>query len=359
MSEVSSILKVAVPGAEYDIHFCGELAPELFRPYVGGKTVFAITDSNVSPLHLGTLYECLGKAGASKIATMEFPAGEQSKKFTTVEDICRTAASRGLDRSSVFVALGGGVVGDLTGFASAIFMRGTSFLQVPTSLLAAVDSSVGGKTGCDLPEGKNLIGAFHQPLGVIVNSRFLATLPDREYRCGCAEAIKMACILDEPFFSRIEREIDLLRARDEAFTLRLIRRSCELKAQVVAKDEKENSVRAILNYGHTFGHAFEAVSGYTLPHGEAVALGAALMTRFAAACGRMKETDAARQRALFAAAGLPVEVPEFDPEAVFKAMLRDKKFRSGRLRFIVSPETGRAEIVEFEPEKVFAFLESL
>ena len=314
-----------------------------------------VTDSTVGDLYLSETFAMLKSAGASSVATLAFQAGEESKHLGTVESVCRTAVERHLDRKSVIFGLGGGVPGDLAGFSAAIYMRGIDFVQLPTTLLAMVDSSIGGKTGCDLPEGKNLIGAFHQPKGVLIAADRLKTLPDEQYLCGLAEIIKSAAILDESFFAELEANVERIRNRDDEFTRKMILRTCALKASVVEKDERESGLRAILNYGHTFGHALEKVSEFSILHGQGVAAGMCMVLEMAVSAGLVPEEVATRQRSLIKAVGLPVAY-DLDGKAVFEALFSDKKTVGGQLRFVITPKLGSAETVTFAPETVREFL---
>ena len=243
----------------------------------------------------------------------------------------------GADRKTVIVAVGGGVVGDLAGFVAATFARGLPFVQVPTTLLAQVDSSVGGKVGINLPGGKNMVGAFWQPAGVLIDTAVLATLPEREYRAGLAEVVKYGVILDADFFAYLEDHVDLLAARDTDVLEHVVTRSCRLKADVVEQDEREETGRrSVLNYGHTFCHALETVTGYgEYLHGEAVAIGMLCASRLAERLGRVDASFTERQHALLAALGLPVEFPDVDQDAILAAMSHDKKVEHGQLRFVL------------------------
>lgn len=298
-----------------------------------------VTDSNVDKYY-GSWAET--KANCKYI----FPAGEENKSIQTVADICRAAAQNRLSRKSVMTALGGGVCGDMTGFAAAIYMRGIDFVQIPTTLLAMVDSSVGGKTAVDIPEGKNLIGAFHQPRQVLIDTDFLKTLPLKEIRCGLAEIIKTGVILDENLFAELEKAPETLTtAPDYERYSSIIRRCCELKAQVVAADEKEGGLRAILNYGHTFGHAFELLSNFTLSHGEGVVLGMCAAGEYAAAEGIWSKQETLRQKKLIAALGLPTRLDTaYKTGDVIQAMLGDKKSASGKINLVLPTRIGHAEI---------------
>jgi 3-dehydroquinate synthase len=277
-----------------------------------------------------------------------FAAGEEAKNLDTLEYLYGEAVSAGLDRKSVIVALGGGVVGDTAGYLAASYMRGIDFIQIPTSLVAQVDSSIGGKTGVDLPQGKNLVGAFHQPRLVILDVDTLATLDPRQLRCGLAEVIKYGVILDAEFFVFLEANIDALLATDPDVYGHVVQRSCELKAMIVLEDEFETGRRAILNYGHTFGHAIEKVTGYTVyTHGEAIAIGMGMAADLAVAldstAARLELVQ--RQDALFDAVGLPNRIDGVDPEQVVAAMQTDKKYVGGRNKLIVPSAIGTVEIL--------------
>ncbi len=273
-----------------------------------------------------------------------FPAGESSKNIGNVISVCRQAARMHLDRHSTFVAFGGGVTGDLAGFAAAIYLRGVDVVQIPTTLLAMVDSGIGGKTAVDIPEGKNLVGAFHQPRRVIADPYFLRTLPDRELRNGLAEVVKTAFLGDASLFVELEKlGSDLLnRPLAEKLYEKIILRCCRVKGEVVADDEQEHGRRAVLNYGHTFGHALELLSGFELPHGEAVAIGMAVAARLAVKLERLDASVANRQENLLRALGLPVAPPPgTDAESWLAAMAGDKKVRDGRIVLILPEDVGR------------------
>ena len=328
----------------------------LLEPFVRDRRCFLVADSTVAPLFSDMVRKTLEMAHAASVSCSVFPAGEESKHLATIGELCRAAAQAGLDRRSVMIALGGGVTGDMTGFAAAIYMRGIDFIQIPTTLLAMVDSSVGGKTGVDLPEGKNLVGAFHQPRAVVIDTDLLKTLPDSQFLCGLAEIVKSAAILDEAFFSELERHVEEIRKRDPQFVAEMIRRCCELKASVVSRDEREGSLRAILNYGHTCGHAIENSFQYRMLHGDAVAIGMRLAADLAVELGVMERSEAERQKALLEALRLPTSIA-CDPERVYQAMFKDKKALDGVLRFVFTPVTGRAEVRKVEGPLVRAVLE--
>jgi 3-dehydroquinate synthase len=250
-----------------------------------------------------------------------------------------------LGRDSLLIALGGGVIGDLAGFAAAIYQRGIAYLQVPTTLLAQVDSSVGGKTAIDHPQGKNLIGAFHQPCAVIADVATLDTLPDRELRAGLAEVIKYGFALDLPLVEWLEGNVERILKRERAALTHAVKRCCELKARVVAADEREAGERALLNFGHTFGHAIEAGTGYgAWLHGEAIAAGMVMAAELSVLMGHLKKTEVARVRTLLERAGLPVKGPALAPERLMELMALDKKSAKGKTRFIVLESVGRARL---------------
>jgi 3-dehydroquinate synthase len=318
--------------------------PERWRDAIRGRHVLLISDEHVAPLYAASVLNALGDRAPSRI---DFPAGELSKSFEACEAIFDALAEMGASRDATIIALGGGVIGDLAGFAAACWMRGIAFVQIPTTLLAMVDSSVGGKTAVNLPQGKNLVGAFHQPRAVVIDTSTLSTLSDRELRSGIAEVVKYGAIGDTEFFSWLESNVDTLLARDANALAHAIAVSCRQKAGVVARDETEQGERALLNFGHTFGHALEAVAGYgSILHGEAIAIGMCLAAKLSATMNLASSQDFDRLRALLAKFGLPTDVPDgTDIEAVIAAMRLDKKNVSGRLRLILWRGVGRAEIV--------------
>jgi 3-dehydroquinate synthase len=276
------------------------------------------------------------------------PAGEQYKTLTSVQKIYNAALEKRLERSSTLVALGGGVIGDMTGFAAATWLRGINFVQVPTTLLAMVDASIGGKTGVNHPQGKNLIGAFHQPRLVLIDPQVLQTLPAREFRAGMAEVIKYGVIWDAELFAQMEqsKRLDQMRYLDADLLQSILNRSCQAKADVVSKDEKEAGLRAILNYGHTIGHAVESLTGYrVVNHGEAVAIGMVAAGQIAVALEMFSPADASRQDALIQKAGLPRQLPAgIDIETILEALQTDKKVKDGKVRFILPTQIGAVEI---------------
>lgn len=306
-----------------------------------------LTDSHVQTLHAPAVVASLASQ-LRRVDQLQVPAGEASKSAAEAERLWRELLALPADRKTLLVAVGGGVIGDLAGFVAATFARGVAFWQVPTTLLAQVDSSVGGKVGINLPGAKNMVGAFWQPQGVTIDPQVLHTLPEREYRAGLAEVVKYGVILDAEFFAFLEQNVDAIKQRDAAVMRRVVARCCELKADVVTQDEREETgLRAVLNYGHTFAHALEAVSGYgTLLHGEAVAVGMHSAALLAASLNRVDEQFVQRQRQLLHAFDLPSDYPGLDPDALLAAMQRDKKVAHGELRFILPSRLGHVELVE-------------
>ena len=313
---------------------------EILDPFCAKRSTLIVTDSNVDPLYSKKIEKC----NSPKFI---FPAGEKHKTMNTISDICQKAVEVGLDRKSLILALGGGVCGDMAGFAAAVYMRGIDFIQIPTSLLAMVDSSVGGKTGVDLPEGKNLVGAFWQPQLVIVDPETLKTLPIEEVMNGLAEVIKYGMIYDWEFFQLLENNIDALRNLDMDFYTEIIKRCCEIKAEVVAQDEREGGLRAILNYGHTFGHAVELLSKFEIAHGAAISIGMAVAVELGVMTGKISKDYAERQNKLLFNLGLPISIPaEFDPEKIYGAMLHDKKTVGAKVKLVLPVGDGAVAIVD-------------
>ncbi|MBP6596804.1 MAG: 3-dehydroquinate synthase [Arenimonas sp.] len=311
---------------------------------VTGRHALVVTDANVAPHYLARVEAALaGKA----VRTLVLPPGEQEKTLARFTDVMAALAAQGASRDATVLALGGGVVGDLAGFAAACWMRGVRFVQLPTTLLAMVDSSVGGKTAVDLPQGKNLVGAFHQPAAVIADLATLDTLPARELRAGLAEVVKYGALGDADFFAWLEDSAEALLARDPAALAHAVATSCRHKAGIVARDETEQGERMLLNFGHTFGHAIETEQGYGgLLHGEAVAVGMVLAARLSADLGRAPWSDAARLAALLERLELPVAVPAgLSGDALLERMRLDKKAVSGALRLILWSGLGHAEVV--------------
>jgi 3-dehydroquinate synthase len=315
---------------------------ELILPHLPQRQVAIITNTTVGPLYLERLSQPLQAQGVTVVPVV-LPDGEQYKNAATLNQIYDALLTHRCERKTTLIALGGGVIGDLTGFAAATYLRGVPFIQVPTTLLAQVDSSVGGKTGINHPLGKNMIGAFYQPRLVLADTATLETLPDRELSAGLAEVIKYGLIRDLPFFEWLERSMEKLLARDPEALAYAIRRSCENKAEVVAADEREGGIRALLNLGHTFGHAIEAGLGYgNWLHGEAVAAGTVMAADLSRRLGWLAEADVARIRALFQRARLPTTAPDLGPETYLELMGLDKKVENGRIRFVLLKRIGEA-----------------
>jgi len=321
----------------------------VFAPHVRGRLAAIVTNATVAPLYSARLAATLGHAGA-RVLAIELPDGEAHKDWKTLDQVFAALLRANADRRTVLVALGGGVVGDMAGFAAASYLRGIAHLQVPTTLLAQVDSSVGGKTAINHPLGKNMIGAFHQPVAVVADTGTLATLPARELGAGLAEVVKYGAIHDLAFLDWIERNAAALVARDAGALAYAIERSCEIKAAVVACDERESGARALLNFGHTFGHAIESATGYgTWLHGEAVAIGMALAARFSVRLGRIAQADADRLVTLLARLGLPVRPPAITRDAWLEYMGRDKKNEGGRITLVLLDRLGTAAVVKDAP----------
>ncbi len=320
---------------------------ELLKERIYKRRCLVIADSHVYSLYGERMEQILCELGA-EVNCSVFPEGEENKHLTTMATIYHDAVKAGLNRKSLIVALGGGVSGDIAGFAAATYMRGIEFIQVPTSLLAMVDSSVGGKTGVDLPEGKNLVGAFWQPKAVIIDPKLLTTLDMREVRCGLAEIVKYAIIIDEELFEILQNNIDKLLNLDLDFYAQIIARCCKIKANIVAEDEREAGVRALLNYGHTFGHAIEQVANFSIGHGEGVAIGMCMAAELAVKLGLCSSEVARKQHILLEALGLPCTT-EFAPEAIREAMKSDKKNTDGTTVVVLPRGIGRAEVVTDAP----------
>jgi len=341
-------LRVALGERSYPIHIGAGVLDDraLYAPHLRSSQVAIVTNDVVASLLLGRARKALEGAGA-RVTQIVLPDGEQTKAWPSLERIFDALLAARCGRDSLLVALGGGVVGDLAGFAAAVYQRGIDYLQVPTTLLAQVDSSVGGKTAINHPQGKNMIGAFHQPRAVIADVSVLATLPDRELRAGLAEVIKHGFALDAPFVDWLEANIEKLVRREGAALAHAVRRCCELKAAVVAADERESGERALLNFGHTFGHAIEAAGGYgTWLHGEAVAAGMVMASELSQRLGLVAKKDVERVRSLVQRAGLPVAGPKVPAPQLVGLMAVDKKNVRGASRFVVLEGIGRAVLKE-------------
>lgn len=352
-------LTVDLGDRSYPIHIGGGVLEqsELVLPHLPIKQVAVVTNTTVAPLYLEKLTAGLQHHGVSVIPII-LPDGEQYKNWETLNLIFDALLKNRAERKTTLIALGGGVIGDLTGFAAASYQRGVPFIQVPTTLLSQVDSSVGGKTGINHPLGKNMVGAFYQPKVVLADTTTLNTLPDRELSAGLAEVIKYGLIGDLPFFEWLEENMDRLLARDPDALAYAIRRSCENKAAVVAADEREGGIRAFLNLGHTFGHAIEAGMGYGVwLHGEAVAAGTVLAADLSRRLGHLNDADVERIRALLRRAHLPDTAPDLGVEAYMKAMEIDKKVEGGKMRFVLLKSIGAAFIgADIPPDLLAATL---
>jgi 3-dehydroquinate synthase len=342
---------VGLGARAYPIHIGeGLLArPDLILPHLPQRKVSVVTNSTVAALYLDRFSAALRGAGV-EIVPVVLPDGEEHKNWQTLNSIFDALLSNRCERKSAIIALGGGVVGDLAGFAAASYQRGVPFIQVPTTLLAQVDSSVGGKTAINHPLGKNMIGAFYQPRLVLADTAMLDSLPARELSAGLAEVIKYGLIMDLPFLGWLEANMDKLMERDPAALAYAVTRSCENKAAVVEADERETGERAMLNLGHTFGHAIEAGLGFgTWLHGEAVAAGTMLAARLSVRMGLLKPAEVQRVADLFVRAGLPVEAPLLGEDRYLELMGHDKKVENGKLRLVLLQSLGKAYMTsEFE-----------
>ena len=350
-------LRVELGARRYPIRIGpGLLEHDAWPDLIRGRDVLILTDEHVAPHYLARVQARLaGRTCATRI----LPPGESQKTLARFGEALGDLAAMKASRDATVIALGGGVIGDLSGFVAACWMRGIAFVQLPTTLLAMVDSSVGGKTAVDLPQGKNLVGAFHQPVAVIADTDTLATLPDRELSAGLAEVVKYGALGDAGFFAWLEAHAEALLARDAAALGEAIERSCRHKAAIVARDETEQGERALLNLGHTFGHALETADAYGgLLHGEAVAIGMVLAARLSTRLGMAPATDGERLAALLARLRLPVGLPAgSDPAQLLDLMRLDKKNLSGRLRLILWQGMGRALLVpEVDEAAVLAVL---
>ena len=336
-------LSIGMEERSYRIHFGDGILTEtgnVCRELGLGKKAAVVTNPTVGSFYRATVVDALVAAGFEAVC-IEIPDGEEYKTSETLNGIYDGLIDHGLDRGSFIVALGGGVVGDVAGFAAASYLRGIPFVQVPTSLLAQVDSSVGGKTGINHRKGKNLIGAFYQPRAVVIDAAVLDTLPEREYLNGLAEVIKYGVAMDRDLFDYLRDNATRILARERESVLAIIRRSCAIKASVVEQDERETGLRAVLNYGHTMGHAVETLTGYTTwKHGEAVAIGMAQAARFSEAMGYSGAADTEAVLRLLQAYGLPIEAPSFPASDYTEALFRDKKVRDGGISFVFNKGIG-------------------
>lgn len=344
-------ITVSLGQRSYPIHIGSGLLDDtqLLSDGINAKQLLVVSNETVAPLYMEQFVASLPGASAQLI----LPDGEQYKTIDTFNKIIDELIDRRFHRDAALIALGGGVIGDVTGFAAASYQRGISFIQVPTTLLSQVDSSVGGKTAVNHPRAKNMIGAFYQPLAVFADTGTLATLPARELSAGLAEVIKYGLITDVAFFDWLESEMDALRKLDDAVMTKTIRRCCEIKASIVAEDEREHGRRALLNLGHTFGHGLEAIGAYgRWLHGEAVAIGTSMAARVSQHAGYLTAADCDRIDALLSRAGLPVRADDIDVDEMLAAMQLDKKAGQGGLRVILLDRIGAAEIYQAPPADV-------
>lgn len=349
---MESVIRVDLGSQSYDIVIASGSLDQLGTQVAAlnlGKKVLVVSNQMVFRHYGEKAIASLQQAGFT-VANTILPVGEQYKTLTAVQKIYNTALENRLERSSTIIALGGGVVGDIAGFAAATWLRGINFVQVPTSLLAMVDASIGGKTGVNHPQGKNLIGAFHQPKLVLIDPEVLKTLPPRELRAGMAEVIKYGVIWDGELFTQLEdsKRLDQMRYISADLLPEILTKSCQSKADVVSKDERESGLRAILNYGHTIGHAVESLTGYKLVnHGEGVAIGMVAASKLALELGLWDSDSDRRQLALIEKAGLPVKLPsELDIEAILDTLQTDKKVKDGKVRFILPTQIGTVIITD-------------
>ena len=350
-------LNVDLGDRSYPIHIGDAiLDPALITPHIAGKQVMVVTNDTIAPLYLDKLKSILSGFQVDEVI---LPDGEAYKDLTHLNLIFDALLAKRHNRTTTLIALGGGVVGDMTGFAAASYQRGVNFIQIPTTLLSQVDSSVGGKTGVNHALGKNMIGAFYQPKLVLADIRVFATLPDRELSAGLAEVIKYGLIYDRPFFDWLEANMEKLVARDPASLIYAVHRSCEIKAEVVAQDEREGGIRAWLNLGHTFGHAIETHQGYgNWLHGEAVAAGTVMALNLSARLGWITEEDAEKGKALLVKAKLPVDPPaDMTADEFLSLMAVDKKVLDGQLRLVLLEQLGKAVVTaDYDRDALLAVL---
>ncbi|NLZ17259.1 MAG: 3-dehydroquinate synthase [Desulfobulbaceae bacterium] len=346
---MEQILTVGLGDRSYPIYIGSGIMPRLgqyLRERLHSRRYAIISDHKVEALYGEQVLQSLRAAGLEG-ELFSFPAGEASKELATIAQLASTMAQRNFDRADAIVALGGGVSGDMAGFLAAIYMRGIPFVQVPTTLLAQVDSSVGGKTGVDIPEGKNLIGAFYQPRLVLIDTDVLQTLPQDEFLGGMGEVIKYGASLDADFFHYLEAQQEKILAQDRACLNHVIHHCCTLKAKVVEQDEREGGLRRVLNFGHTIGHAVEAASDYSLLHGFAVAIGMCAVTELAERCGYASAGLRREIATLLTVYGLPADIPpKLDRARIRRFMLTDKKSVGRRLFFVLPVELGKVMVTD-------------
>src|SRR5690625_4981772 len=348
---MSTVVEVDTQGGQYPIHIGPGRLNHLAASVPADVTRIAIVTNPTVYQHYGDLVQTALARSGKEVLLIELPDGEEHKHWQTLNSIFDELLRQQFDRKSLLVALGGGVVGDIAGFAAACYMRGIRFMQVPTTLLAQVDSSVGGKTASNHPLGKNMVGAFYQPIAVEIDTDVLSTLPGRELTAGLAEVIKYGFIEDYEFLQWCEDNAGRLMARDERAIRYAIQRSCEIKAAVVSEDERESGKRALLNFGHTFGHAIEAGLGYgEWLHGEAVGCGMVMAARLSEQLGYLNVQQVQRVTALVQAVGAPIDPPQWSAARWLELMQSDKKAQAGALRFVVLQSLGKAAVQEVEPD---------
>jgi 3-dehydroquinate synthase len=356
----AAIVTVQLAERSYSIRVGERLlgSPPSYHDLPRGSGAMIVSNKNVGALYMERLAGALGDL-FPKVDVILLPDGEAHKNWSTLQTIFDAMLAAHCDRSTTVFALGGGVIGDLAGFAAACYMRGVAYVQVPTTLLAQVDSSVGGKTGINHPTGKNMIGAFHQPIAVIADVDVLDTLPERELVAGLAEVIKYGAVADDAFLGWIEASLPSLLARDKPSLVQAVTRSCHIKAQIVAADERESGLRAVLNFGHTFAHAIETGTGHgTWLHGEAVGCGMAMAADLSVRLGLVERSHSARVARIVAAAGLPLRAPPLGVARYLELMRMDKKAAAGNLRFILLEGPGRAAVRPVDAGVVAATIES-
>lgn len=348
---MTNIVHVALPGREYDIHIGADLlhnAGEFIAPFLKRRIVFIVTDETVAATHLPTLLDGLKRENIASFH-LALPPGEATKSWAKLQQVVEWLITERVERDDILVAFGGGVIGDLAGFAASILRRGINFVQIPTTLLAQVDSSVGGKTGINSPQGKNLVGAFHQPKLVLADTNTLNTLQPRDFLAGYGEVAKYGLLGDAVFFDWLEKNAPAMAKGDQAARAYAVRRACEMKADIVIRDEKEHGDRALLNLGHTFGHALEAATGYSdrLLHGEGVAIGCVLAFELSQSLGLCSQEDPSRVRAHLADMGMKRDLSDIagdlpDAEGLLTLMAQDKKVRDGAITFILARSIGES-----------------
>lgn len=366
---MQAVIPVSLPQNSYNIAIAPHSLSEIGTWMTGdtvtqfGKKALVVSNPTIFKHYGQRVVDSLTQAGFS-VATCILPAGERYKTPATLQKIYDAALDHRLERSSVMVALGGGVIGDMTGFAAATWLRGIAVVQAPTSLLAMVDAAIGGKTGVNHPKGKNLIGAFHQPRLVLIDPQVLQTLPAREFRAGIAEVIKYGIIWDAELFEKLAhaKRLDQIRYVDEALLQEILVRSAQAKAHVVSKDEKESGLREILNYGHTIGHAVESLTGYRIVnHGEAVAIGMVAAGRIAVEMGLWDQVGCDRQQILIQKSGLPTHLPQgLDIDAIVESLQTDKKVKAGKVRFVLPRQIGTVIVTDqVEPSTIRKVLKQM